>query len=335
MSLNQISEDLIARYLSGEATKGEIREVESWANESENNTTILEQYRKLWLLTANAEIPEVDEEQAWLKLKLRMHEDASQTKEAEIIPLTSGKSFPFLRVAAGISILLLISSLVYFFNINEKAIKYVAGNEQMEVYLPDSSKVILQPNSLLSFSESDYAKESRSMELSGEAYFDVRRNESSPFIVSVSKSQVQVLGTSFRIKQNSSSVQVAVITGKVELRSKESNRAKQILTPGLEGILNESEGNISVDSISTEELGYQLHRTLVFEETDLKQVCKTLSGIFHADVSLSTSNLELCLLTATFKNQSLSEILEIVASTFNLELKESGKGYALHGTGCD
>jgi ferric-dicitrate binding protein FerR (iron transport regulator) len=334
MSLNQISEDLIARYLSGEVTGGEIRQVESWAEESENNAIILEQYRKLWLLTENAEAPEIDIEKAWLKTKLRMQESIDYKNDAEIIPIKKTTNFPFLKIAAGISVLLVLSSLIYLLNNQENAISYVAGNKQLEVYLPDSSKIILEPNSVLSLIESEYNKESRNVELSGLAYFDVIRNESSPFIISVSKSQVQVLGTSFRIKQNSNSVEVAVITGKVELRSKEEG-AKQIITAGTEGILNETDNKISVDSISIEEIGYQLHRTLIFEETDLKKVCETLRGIFHVDVALSTSSQESCLLTATFKNQSLNEILEIIASTFTLELKESDQGYALYGNGCD
>ncbi|MEZ5172688.1 MAG: hypothetical protein R2850_04075 [Bacteroidia bacterium] len=77
---NQIPEELIARYLAGEAGSVEKRELESWAAESEENAAILAATRKVWGLTAHVDLPETDTNAARNKLKLRMQEASSGKK---------------------------------------------------------------------------------------------------------------------------------------------------------------------------------------------------------------------------------------------------------------
>jgi len=89
-----------------------------------------------------------------------------------------------------------------------------------------------------------------------------------------------------------------------------------------------------LDTVSVEEIRYKLNNTLVFEQTELKEVCRTLSSVFGMQITLSSESLNSCLLTATFKNQKLSDILNIIAGTFTLTLSEKSNLYTLDGQGC-
>lgn len=334
MSINNIPDELLARYLSGELGSIEKREVEEWLNDSDENKELFEQYKKVWLFTENAEAPDFDSDKAWLKMKLRMQED-EKASEPKVIPLN--KPNRFFSLAAGLAIVFGIGSLLFYLNSDSNMKTFTAQSEPLEVYLPDSSRIILEPYSKLSISSDSYNKENRTSNLSGVAFFDVKHNPNKPFIVKSTISQVEVLGTSFRIsavpERNENSV--AVITGKVMFASLNDENNKAILYPGEVGLIKaDSKNAIEVSKQEIEELRFRLNKTIIFEETDLRKVTKILSSVFAVDIHLQSKEIENCLLTATFKEQKLSEILEIIAGTFNLDLKSTDKGYELNGNGC-
>ena len=68
---------------------------------------------------------------------------------------------------------------------------YVPAGQRAELILPDSTKVWLNAHSKLVYPLS-FHKDTRSVELSGEAYFEVRRNEKVPFVVKTSKVDIKV-----------------------------------------------------------------------------------------------------------------------------------------------
>lgn len=334
MSINNIPDELLARYFSGELGSIEKKEVEEWLNDSDENKELFEQYKKVWLFTENAEAPDFNSDKAWLKIKLRMQEDES-TSSPKIIPLN--KPNRFFSLAAGLAIVLGMGSLLFYLNSESNTKTFAAQSESIEVYLPDSSRIILEPYSKLIISDESYNKENRTSSLSGVAYFDVKQNPNKPFIVTSTISQVEALGTSFKISAipQRSENKVSVITGKVMLTSIGDENNKAILYPGDVGLIKaKSKKTIEVSKQEIEELRYQLNKTIIFEETDLSKVTTILSRIFTVKIYLQSTEIEKCLLTATFKEQKLTEILEIISSTFNLDLKQTKYGFELNGNGC-
>lgn len=106
---------------------------------------------------------------------------------------------------------------------------YVPSGQRAELVLPDSTKVWLNAHSRLVYPVS-FQKGCREVELDGEAYFDVRRNESSPFIVKTKEMDIKVLGTEFNVSAYSEiqDFKIALLKGRVELESTTLSRTYQM-----------------------------------------------------------------------------------------------------------
>ena len=107
----------------------------------------------------------------------------------------------FARVAAVIVPLFLFAGgMFYYLSPHNEMIEIsVAYGEQKRLILPDSSEVWLNAGSSILYPET-FAKDKRLVMLDGEAYFSVKKDTASPFIVEASQLSVKVLGTRFNVK---------------------------------------------------------------------------------------------------------------------------------------
>ena len=98
------------------------------------------------------------------------------------------------------------------------------------VFLPDSSKVELSPNSIIRYANN--FETNRKIEIEGEGYFKVKKDKKHPFKVSCNETTTTVLGTSFTVKGNEQSeVSVSLYEGSVQMSIKDQSK-KWILVPG-------------------------------------------------------------------------------------------------------
>ena len=125
------------------------------------------------------------------------------------------------RIAAAVIILIGISSFFVFQNSSIESSNIVFNDtiKPKTIYLPDSSKVILNSNSKLVYSE-NFNESIREVFLDGEAYFDVYKNKSKPFIVQTDELSTKVLGTEFNIKEGNEDITVTVTEGLVSVSNK-------------------------------------------------------------------------------------------------------------------
>ena len=151
-----------------------------------------------------------------------------------------------LKIAASL-LLILSATFTYHYVINnllnESQAKdivaiYKAQNpegQRSKVKLPDGSIVNLNSQSTLIFPK-EFSDTIRQVELSGEAFFDVVRDESKPFIVKTNNLETKVLGTTFNVRafSDESEINVSLVTGKVMVKNINDidNSDKQILLPG-------------------------------------------------------------------------------------------------------
>ncbi|MGX5852059.1 FecR family protein [Dyadobacter jiangsuensis] len=96
-----------------------------------------------------------------------------------------------------------------------------ANGQQRRLLLPDGTRVTLNAGSSISYPQ-EFEEDVREVSLSGEAFFDVKRNEKQPFVITTGGVVTKVLGTSFNISAypENKSVQVAVVTGKVKVNAR-------------------------------------------------------------------------------------------------------------------
>jgi ferric-dicitrate binding protein FerR (iron transport regulator) len=334
----QIPDDLIARYLAGEASPEEIQNIEDWAAESADNQAILDASKSLWDMNFDTPVPDLNTEAAWQKIKQRIQIDSPLESERIISMNNRKRNMTFIRIAAAVISVLVIGSVLYLiFNSRENISSFAAQTNPIRISLPDSSYVILEPGSELQFDRRDFNKNERRLQLNGSALFEVVRNESKPFCIKTPRSEVRVLGTSFKVSdyESNDTVFVKVITGKVRLSSGNNNALQKDLLAGEEGKFVSGDNQILKSRIQTEDLRYQLNKTIVFKETSLALVCQTLERIYKTEVRLANPNLDNCHLTASFSEQELPEIILIIANTFGLESEANNRGYIFKGKGCD
>jgi transmembrane sensor len=337
-SNQQPSDELIARFLAGEVSATERMEVELWANDSEENAAELKRLQQIFNTPSKAETQTYNTDAAWKKVKPRLTPD-----EVPVVQLHPKKSNKRWIAIAAASVAVLAGLFVIFNNRNATEITYnqtiESGSSPKEVVLPDSSIVMLKPQSTLSYVEGFEGNERR-LRLEGSARFVVRKNPSKPFIVESRGSFVRVLGTTFLVENSISKNEtiVQVEEGKVLLSEELTNQPKNdssavVLEAGKSGSIND-EHKVQVQSIDPKEAAFSFDQTIVFENTDLKSAIGLLSKFFGKEIQLVSENIANCRLTATFRHQGLQEILQIIATTFNLEVKEENGVRIISGNGC-
>jgi len=239
----------------------------------------------------------------------------------------------FLRAAA-IFILLAVPSFFLFRYLQQPSMKELAATtSRVESLLPDGSKVTLNTGAVIRYPETFKGKK-RAVSLEGEAYFDVTHNAAKPFIISTDGIRIEVKGTSFYINTRSMSgdFELVLTTGQVELYFENQEGGARILNPGEKAIIHNNEIIINPNH-DANYMAWKTHR-IAFSNDPLNSVAATLSKVYQADVRLTNPVLALCRLTATFDNQSLESVLNVLKATLDVDIRNSGSIVEISGKGC-
>lgn len=328
--------DLITRYFSGEIQEDELRLLSKWLNADAENEKLFSQFNKTWLLVEKHRIHStISTDQEWIAMKAKMH------PSVEVIPFTMKRSSLKVRfmnswkVAATITILLASSVILYFYLSKPANIIITAQASNLEQVLPDGSVVSLHAGSQISY-PAKFSSGNRNVELSGEAYFRVEHDKTKPFIVASGDARIEVLGTQFNVNTHTSAgdLEVVLTSGKVSVYYKEKSKEKVILLPGEKAIISEEQNEILKTANSDPNYMAWKTRVLVFSDETLLDVLNTLEEVYQIYFELADSRLAECRFTATFNNQSLQSVLEVIKETLELEVNQKGDIIEVSGKGC-
>lgn len=324
-SLNgHITEDLLVRYLLEECNELERAQVEEWINADKANRAEFYAVKKaLDISTGGTALPEIDVDEAWQRLS------KSIQPSSKVIPLKASRPFPWAYAVAAVAVVLVG---LYFFNqwsgpsVEQQ---FSAQNESVSQTLADNSLIVLSPNSKV---EASIGKK-REIKLSGKAYFEVEPDKERPFVVHTALQAkdvtISVLGTAFNIIGGEYMVRTEVREGKVRM---EADGDFIELEAGEVGVCSGSGAPWKIEAPSIQTWG---ERIMVFSGTPLKEVVEHLQINYSVKISLANAQIAQCRLTATFDNEDINDILEVIASTFDLELKSTGSNaFLLDGEGC-
>jgi transmembrane sensor len=336
--------DLITRYFSGEATEEEIQVLSAWLSNNEENLQLFEEYRKSWLAVEQSGINDkIDISTEWdiFREKVERNKKLSDT-DKKIIPLEAvydkrkGRLYRIGRIAAILILIAISAGTSYFILNNKKEIRLVASLENKEVKLPDGTHVSLTPGATLTYPET-FDKNERKVKLQGEAYFEVKHDPQQPFIIIADNIvHVEVLGTSFYVNTDGvdNKIEVILTSGKVAVYYTNTPDNKTIMKPGDKVELSKT--RLRIEKSVNDEPNYMSWKTgkLEFTDTRLDNVVRLLNKVYHADVRLMNKDLGNCRLTATFNNQSIESVLNVVKETLSLTVKKNGKIIEISGNGC-
>lgn len=248
-------------------------------------------------------------------------------------------------IAASILIAVLFAA-VYQFTIgsrNANADQWVTrkadAGKMIQVNLPDSSKIWLNSGSEIRFHKYFTAQKSRTVQLSGEAYFDVAHDEKHPFVVESGKLTTVVYGTSFSIRAygNEMNTSVAVNSGKVGVLIADTKEAKVpvMLVANDKLTFNRNQHTFTKLSVTNSEVNAWTAGTLSFEQTPLNEVFATISRKFNVQVKADPLKYQECRLTAKFQNKPLKDVLRTLKMVMNLQTKQIDNAvYVEGGTSC-
>ncbi|TGE14851.1 FecR family protein [Hymenobacter elongatus] len=359
--------ELLAKHLAGEATPDELERLRAWVTADPKRLGLLTDATRAWERAGAAPVAELfgamEVEAAWQRFRPKMMAPkpaampqlrvtrtepaavAEPATEHTVIPLRPRALPALLRVAAAI---LLLVGAVYAFRAYRREllptppVAVSAGAQKRLVALPDGSQVWLNKHSTLTYA-AEFSSRAREVQLTGEAFFDVRKDPQRPFTVLSAATRTRVLGTSFNVRAYAAedSVEVSVVTGKVAFASRRYHQDSVLLTPGMRGVLAVSaRGTVPapVRQTATADANFRAWQTdeLVFDNASLSHVVRTLRTTFGTTIRVSDNSLLNCRFTGTFHQPDPAQVLQVVSLATNATLTgNTVDGFLLDGKGCE
>jgi transmembrane sensor len=319
---NHLTDDLLVKYLVGEATESESRQAQQWINASDTNRKYYDDLKRIWQESERiADGSKVNEDAAWLRLQNRI----GKIEPTKVIRKSSVLGSQWLKIAASIILVCLISYMVYYRFYDDHIIDKISGDKVLSENLSDGSTVTLNSNSQLSY-PARFVGNNRLVKLTGEAFFKVAPDKTKPFIISVQGATISVVGTSFDVKNRNGATEVIVATGivKVKAHGKEvqlyPGEKVMVTGAGTELIKQQNKGSL---------YNYYITGALICDQTPLYQLVDKLNEIYGVQIEITNSKLRNLPITTTFKGQSLDEILKVIAETFNIKTEHQGNRFLL------
>jgi transmembrane sensor len=347
---SNIDQKLLVLYLLDEISQQGRHKVEAWLDSSEANRTYFKSLEKTWAETGKIDPASIafDTNRAWDRMAGRISEGMTGARDVERIK--NDRSVRILKLRQGTTrILMAVAAVLVLGMVSVVAIRFLQNRQNtglitlasyslpVEDTLTDGSTVILNTDTKLIVPEK-FAQNSRTVELKGEAFFQVEHDATRPFIIDAGPGQVKVLGTSFQVKAYpDSDLEVYVESGRVELIAFDNasgDTAKIILIAGERGMIRLGSGKISKPAELIPDELFWANKKLVFQETKLSLVFDLLKKHYDADIEVKDTTVLNCLLSATFTDESINQILEVVAASFDLKLSREAKKYIINGKGC-
>lgn len=195
---------------------------------------------------------------------------------------------------------------------------------QYQVNLPDGTKVWLNAASSLSF-PARFSGFQRKVILKGEAYFEVAKNKSMPFIVNSSKQKIEVLGTHFNISAytDENRIKTTLAEGSVKVSLIENNLEQQILKPGQQAI---ADNHIKVIPVDIEEALAWKDGLFMFNNEDLENIMKKVERWYDVKVDFQENDLRNKHFSGTVSRfGKVSQILKTLELTGSVHFKIEGR----------
>jgi len=338
--------------LAGEATPGELQELETLLQQNPAWRAQLETLRSIWRAQ---QTPTVKKEEAYqrhlqrLNAHLPVHQasssDNSTPQPPSALPVRSLRKW-LLPTAAAASLIGLFFLLHHY---TGKTKEPLASNtvstrpgSRSRIQLPDGTQVWLNADSRLTYT-GDFINGPREVQLTGEAYFDVAKDKDHPFLIHTKVIDIKVLGTAFNVRSYGDErlTETALVQGSVEVTVHNSPDKKIVLKPNEKLIVHNDQvtvlsGHTTADPTPDEPLitvgkvHFQkkdssiteilwMKNQLAFDNASLEEVARLLERWYAVKVTIKGNELKTIRLNAVFGDESLSQVMEAIGIAGNFK----------------
>ena len=255
----------------------------------------MDEYRKIWDSLKDETMDEAALERAYQDTARKIFGD-EQPKPAVV------SKYPmWLKIAAlwVLPILLLGAAAWFYTSATQKAKlysevvfmhKFTAYGERSMVILPDSTKVWLNGGSSLIY-PSRFVSAERNVCLTGEAYFEVKKDASRPFTVDVNQMKLKVLGTTFNVFSYPDNPQIVATleTGKLQIKV-DNQKKPYLLSPNDQLVLDSQTGEVELRSVNAPDYSVWRVPALYFEETKLVYALQQIERTYKVKIHIQNSH---------------------------------------------
>lgn len=257
-----------------------------------------------------------DLEMTWAKIEATLPKN-TPTK------VTRRKLFTFWRAAAAVLLLAAASWSINSYFSTQNIVYTTNFGETKKIRLPDDSQVVLQANSELKVSK-NWSKEAvRKVWLSGEAFFDVTKKQTSTpvkFVVATADFSVEVLGTQFDVLHRAKNKRVVLQEGKVKF--KWGNKQELELIPNEMVAFSKTSNTFQKTKISATPFTAWAQQKLILNNTPLEEIARILEENYGYEVTFSPkvnqTQTRSSLGEITIKN--LADFITVIEASYEVEL---------------
>lgn len=341
-----IDDDRLVHYLAGECTDEEKKEIEAWIAADAAHKRYVERLRKVWQAAAKTPPGVGNIDRMWNKLRDRIGPLEKSSAEKGERPSRSyqprsGRHSMWRQysrigaIATFVVVLALIAGQAldeFEVEPEESAMREVATEtgQRARVTLHDGTQVTLNAESKLTLPV-EFAEDERVVHLQGEAYFQVISDKERPFKIKVKGAVTEVLGTKFNVGAypDEPDVEVVVDEGKVAVHPEGGRGDQEVLLEAHQlAQLSRKEEHIVRREVNVSDYLAWMDGRLVFRDAPIEEVARKLRRWYGLEVELAPTLQDVDRLNASFKEESVEEVLNIIAETLNLRYERNGRRVA-------
>ena len=304
-------DQLIANQLLGTISEKESLLLDDWMGESIENRRHYSEQKKLWhLFEIHQKVQKIDERKAYQKISNQLF----RSKKLNFLGWIQ-------RVAAILLLPVIVASAIYFYAEKKDRTQFSSVYNTVEtplgmrssLTLPDGTKVWLNAGSSISYPVL-FANNSREVSLKGEAYFEVKKDKSWPFVVTTKNMNVVVSGTTFNCNAypENDQVQTVLVEGEVTIVNQSATELTT-LNPGELAIFDN--GNQQITTTKTDLQKYIAWKSgkLMFRDDKMNKVVEKLERWYNVEFEIEDQEIANYVYTATFVDESLDQVLKMLS----------------------
>ncbi|GGH28753.1 DUF4974 domain-containing protein [Sphingobacterium alkalisoli] len=280
--------ELFKRYSQGKASKREVKIVDTYLEKLQNRNNTVDE--------AAAETGD--------RIYTRIQEALARRRRR------------YYELAAAVILFVAATAAVFQYSIKPVSATRIVistdAGERKRVILPDSSLVILNAASRLTYT-ADFGSDARDVELEGEAYFEVSRDEEHPFVISSDDFTTEVLGTTFIINNYEGTLPaVTVLSGKVKVTDKKSS-STNVLTRSQRVVLDREKSSPVLEHVDRpEDYIAWIDGKVFFDRTPIGEVIETLERRFKVNMIVNSPLYSCDTISGRFTGDNITDILKSI-----------------------
>ncbi len=312
---------LLSKYINNQCTDFELKQIEQLIIKGIDEAlwkSVLEDQEHTLSSSTEAQSPK--SEQRLVSILARIEKDKSKGKQIFL-----QESVRWVAAAAAILVagILLFPIVKGRLNSSEQLsysqLKTTIG-ERKTLQTADGSEIWINDKSSVKY-PTKFSSKTRELYLEGEAFFQIKKDASRPFIIHASGVDVKVLGTSFNVQSytDEEDITITLSTGKVSLslsangKSTSQDNFIASLVPGQQLTFNKKTKTFSISDVDASNFFAWKEGLLVFNKETLSKITQTLERSYGVEFMIESDSLKSKLLTFKQKHEDIKTVMEILA----------------------